>query len=334
MRPFLMSAGISPRGCSIPLQRRISDFGAERSGRCVVSALKEHYGIEVALYTAESITRRVARETVSFNLQQPAGCRPTTTQVTELDGSMVPIVEFAAPEDVSDPAAKADKRKRRRCQWNEIRVCTTREANSVTARYGVSFGGALEAGCMMHLTCQQYGMDETTHIHGIADGAAWIAEQYEKQFGVQSSFLIDFYHTSEYLAAAANVCATPGSKDEWLSQQKQNLRENDHAAVLDELLKYVEADDVAEEQAPVRKCVRYLSNRRKHLDYRGAIEKELPIGSGEVESAHRSLIQRRLKLPGAWWGRANASAVAQLRVTRANSQWNQFWNQKKHNAAA
>lgn len=324
-----MSAGISPRGCSLPLQRRIADFGAERSGRDTVSALKEHYGIEVSLYNAEMVTRRIASETVSFNLEQPRGSRAVTTQVTELDGSMVPIVEFADQEDVDDPAAKADKRKRRCCQWNEIRVCTTREANSATARYGVSFGGALEAGCMMHLTCQQYGMDENTHIHGIADGAAWIAEQYEKQFGVQSSFLIDFYHIGEYLAAAAEVCSgRPESKKAWLSQQKQNLRENNHEAVLAELRKHVEADDVAEEQAPVRKCVRYLSNRTKHLDYRGAIDKELPIGSGEVESAHRSLIQRRLKLPGAWWSRQHASAMAQLRVTRANSNWNQFWKQK------
>ncbi|MGK0188041.1 MAG: hypothetical protein ACI9R3_003833, partial [Verrucomicrobiales bacterium] len=37
-------------------------------------------------------------------------------QVTELDGSMLPIVEFKEAADVSDPAKKADKRKRRTCQ--------------------------------------------------------------------------------------------------------------------------------------------------------------------------------------------------------------------------
>jgi len=35
----------------------------------------------------------------------------------------------------------------------------------------------------------------------------------------------------------------------------------------------------------------------------------LPIGSGEVESAHRYVIQERLKLPGAWWAHPNAQAM-------------------------
>ena len=49
---------------------------------------------------------------------------------------------------------------------------------------------------------------------------------------------------------------------------------------------------------PVRACLRYLSNRPHQLDYKGALEKGLPIGSGEIESAHRYVIQQRLKLPG------------------------------------
>lgn len=85
---------------------------------------------------------------------------------------------------------------------------------------------------------------------------------------------------------------------------------------------------VANENAPVRKCWRYLKNRRDQLDYEGALEKGLPIGSGETESAHRHLIQRRLKLPGAWWKRETASDMAQLRVTRANGNWKDFWSNK------
>jgi hypothetical protein len=54
-----------------------------------------------------------------------------------------------------------------------------------------------------------------------------------------------------------------------------------------------------EEQAetPVRDALRHLSNRPGQFDYLSAIKAHLPIGSGEVESAHRYLIQKRLKLP-------------------------------------
>ena len=330
-RPFQQAAKLTPRGCSLPLQRRIADFGAERSGRSTVAALREHYRIEVPLYSVDAVTRRVAKDAQGFNLDQPPRQKAVVTQVTEMDGSMVSIVEFQSAAEVSDPLKKADKRKRRVCQWNEIRVCSTRDPTCAEARYGVSFGSVLEAGLMMQMTCGQSGMDQNTHIHGVGDGAPWIAEQYEKQFGTQASFLLDFYHLCEYLAAAAPSCVgskSPAAKEKWIERQKTWFKQNRHAQVLRNLKDHLEAPEVPEEEAPVRRCRRYLRNRQKHLDYRGAIEKDLPIGSGEVESAHRHLIQRRLKLPGAWWSKETASDMAQLRVTRANHHWNAFWQKK------
>ena len=54
-------------------------------------------------------------------------------------------------------------------------------------------------------------------------------------------------------------------------------------------------------RAPIRALVRYMKNRPGQFEYKTAIDQQLPIGSGKIESAHRSLIQKRLKLPGAWW---------------------------------
>lgn len=328
MRPFLELAGITPRGCSRPLQRRIADFGAERSGRSAVDALQEHYGIDVPFYSVEVVTRRIARKANAFNYSRKPGKKIAKVQVTELDGSMVPIIEFRSPDEVDDPKAKRDKRKRRQCKWNEIRVCSTHNTELASARYGACFGGTLETGLMMHMNCVQCGLDEETRIHGIGDGAPWIAEQYEKQFGLQATFLIDFYHISEYLGAAAVKCAGPDQNAQWLAMQKERLLQNQYQEVIDGLTGHLEPESVEEEQAPVRKCWRYLTNRTVHLDYRGARDKGLPIGSGEVESAHRHVIQKRLKLAGAWWLRENATNMAQLRVTRANSEWGEFWQQK------
>jgi hypothetical protein len=53
--------------------------------------------------------------------------------------------------------------------------------------------------------------------------------------------------------------------------------------------------------------------------------RRVPIGSGEVESAHRDLIQKRLKLPGAWWLADNAQAMRNLRSMRANRRWDCYW---------
>ncbi|MGI9106596.1 MAG: ISKra4-like element ISTvi1 family transposase, partial [Pyrinomonadaceae bacterium] len=70
---------------------------------------------------------------------------------------------------------------------------------------------------------------------------------------------------------------------------------------------------------------RYLRARLDYLDYAGARERGLPIGSGEIESGNRSVLQARLKISGAWWRAENAEKMMALRVTRANGEWQSYW---------
>jgi hypothetical protein len=60
-------------------------------------------------------------------------------------------------------------------------------------------------------------------------------------------------------------------------------------------------------------------------EYAGAIKQGLSIGSGEIDSAHGCLIQKRLSYPGSWWKPANAEHMLSLRVNRANGQWRSYW---------
>ena len=76
---------------------------------------------------------------------------------------------------------------------------------------------------------------------------------------------------------------------------------------------------------PVRACHRYLSHRTNQLDYKVAIKEGLPIGSGEIESAHRYVIEQRLKLSGAWWKVEHVDPMLRLRVVRANEEWEDYW---------
>jgi hypothetical protein len=68
------------------------------------------------------------------------------------------------------------------------------------------------------------------------------------------------------------------------------------------------------------------SRRRDQLDYHIALERELPIGSGLIESGHKHVLQARLKLPGCAWLKGTAANMAQLRVLRANQNWESIWN--------
>jgi hypothetical protein len=45
------------------------------------------------------------------------------------------------------------------------------------------------------------------------------------------------------------------------------------------------------------------------------------IGSGVIESAHRTLIQKRMKRSGQRWSRKGAENMLRLRVLSLNKQW-------------
>lgn len=321
VRPFLRAAGVSPRSCSLPLQRGITDFGADHGFGQVPKKLWEHYGITIGGSTARKITEvhgahmREQQERVAEPVSTP-GCRQ---QVGELDGSMVPIV---TPE-----ATAADKRKHKTLQWQEARLALVHPQGSVTPKFAATFGGSVEESGQALLACARAaGFGTNTQLHGVGDGAPWIAEQFATTFGPQASYLVDFYHVCDYLAEAAKACA-PDTPHVWLETQKRLLKNNESLEVMNHLRPYLEAEELNNDQAPVRACVRYLSNRLPHLDYKGALEKGLPLGSGEIESAPRYVIQQRLKLPGAWWKADNVEPMLALRVLRANGDWDQYWEE-------
>ncbi len=80
-----------------------------------------------------------------------------------------------------------------------------------------------------------------------------------------------------------------------------------------------------QKEAPIRSAHGYISQRQDHMDYAGARAAGLPIGSGEVESGHKHVLQKRLKIAGAWWLERNAEPMLQLRTVRANGDWSKYW---------
>jgi len=239
-------------------------------------------------------------------------------QVGEIDGCMIPIM--TPNED------EKDQRKNKTLHWKEARLAVVQEQGSLISKFGATFEGDVNDAGNRLLNCAvKAGFGNQTHLHAVGDGAAWIALQIADKFGDQSHYLIDYYHVCEYLADASKICA-PNATTAWMDGQKSLLKNNEFSIVISNLELYLEADNIKNDKAPVRACYRYLSNRTNQLDYKGAIEKGLPIGSGAVESAHKYVIQKRLKLSGAWWKASNVDPMLSLRVVRANGDWNSYWD--------
>jgi hypothetical protein len=273
------------------------------------------------------VTEGHARALVVDGEDEPAWPTQTgaATVIAEVDGGMVPLVEV-------DPDS-ADRRRGKRLLWKEAKVSLAHAHGRTTRVYGATLRGGVEVAGRQLLTCAiAAGMGTDSQVHALGDGAVWIADQVAARFGTQGRYTVDFFHVCDYLAEAAKRCA-PGDSKTWLELQKKRLKNNDSTSVLAALSEALEPASVPDADAPVRACHRYLSNRLDHLDYQGALAQGLPIGSGEIESAHRYVVQQRLKRPGAWWTPDNAEAMLALRITRANGQWSGYWQDDLKQAA-
>jgi len=249
--------------------------------------------------------------------------------ISEMDGSMLPVVEVAEPVA---GAAPVDRRKTRQVSWKEARLALAHEPGSVTPIFGATLGSVEQAGERLAVCALEAGAGSRTRIHGVGDGAVWITEQMEAQFGSQVQYLVDFYHLCDYLSAAGDRIGG-NDKPAWMEEKKNWLKDNRWKDVLQALRPFLEPAHFPDPEAPVRACFRYISNHSIFLDYKGALAAGLPIGSGEIESGHRYVLQNRLKISGAWWKMENLRKMIALRVLRANGGWEDYWSNVHQQAA-
>ena len=324
-RPFLFSSRLENRSYSLPLQRRITDFGSDVSFKEVNKKLQEHYGIEVPESSIRVITlqhgdkmKKLRDEELGFKEKEIS----TSYIISETDGSMIPIVEPSKDENVTD------KRKNKKLFYREARLTMARPIGMIKGFFSAILGNVEESGKHILYCVKKIGFNAQTKIHCVGDGASWIASQVAEKLGSQSTYLIDFFHVCEYLADAAGFCCRGKPKKDWMKTQKDLLKDNQALQVCETLYPFIESEETPDIEAPVRRCHRYIKNRLHQLDYKTAIENNLPIGSGEIESGHRYVIQKRLKIPGAWWLDENAHKMLALRSLRVNDNWDEYW--RKH----
>ena len=319
IRPLPKRTGVSSRGHSRRLERVLTDFGCEHSFAKAAQSVQEHYGFEIGASAVRTVTLEHAQRAQeqleegyahSFRILPKVGAEHV---IAEADGTLIRTVE---------PGKRKGKRPR---EWKEMRLVAAQAKDSARTIYGATFGKVEGVGRRLGHCAREAGWGLNSQIHAVGDGAEWIRLQSGEVFGKQGTFLCDFFHVSEYLAAAAE--SSQGRKaDPWRRTQQKRLKRGAVEKVMETLAGHFEPDGTPEEEAPVRNAHRYLTNRIDCLDYPRAIQLGLPIGSGMIESGHRHVLQARLKKAGTAWLRDHADQIAHLRVLRANRQWASLWN--------
>ena len=158
----------------------------------------------------------------------------------------------------------------------------------------------------------------------------WLADGAPYNWGLQERLcphaegLVDFMHVREHIYSCA--IEVFGEEDccaalfiESASRQLLDSRADAVIAQLKECYLMTPRKQRGKRQAAALLDLwQYLEANQSRLNYRKFIEAGWPIGSGAIESAHRWVIQRRMKQAGMMWSAANAQRMATLRALYAS----------------
>ena len=96
-RPFCREAQVKHRGYSLRLQRVLTDFGSEVSFGQAACRVWEHYAIAVPVAAVRQQTLRHGKAIAT--LTPAAAASPAKQIITQMDGSMIPVMQPGRGED-------------------------------------------------------------------------------------------------------------------------------------------------------------------------------------------------------------------------------------------
>jgi hypothetical protein len=207
----------------------------------------------------------------------------------------------------------------------------TRRRPEWQARYVASLEGQAVVGEPMRRQAGQVGMDQAERLIALSDGGGGLEDWLRIHFSRVEAVILDFYHVSEYLADLAKAwhgAETEAAKDQH-QQWVHRLKHEGGATVLEELRRLKLPN-----RKGLRECYRatltYFENQVHRMDYPTYRAHGWQIGSGPVEAACKTVINRRLKGTGMRWGPRGADAMSHLRALYVSEpfQWSAYWSSR------
>lgn len=192
-------------------------------------------------------------------------------------------------------------------------VGTTARRGEVTEARYVTASTVAELKPRLLAAADAAGVNEAERIVVVSDGAPWIRCLADELFPT-SIQVLDWPHMVEHLMNCGK--ALLGDKSPLLSAWRTTTTMLVWNGRVDDLVAELRAlHDVADVAAkPVHDLLRYVENNRDRIDYPRFRELGLPVGSGIVESAHKHVLQVRMKRAGQHWSPLRCRRMARLRA--------------------
>ena len=151
----------------------------------------------------------------------------------------------------------------------------------------------------------------------ISDGAPWIKNYAEDSFEKATSIL-DFYHALEYLHKFKKEVFSDADKAaKWVEKQKELLLESEVKKVIKNISR-IAAQNNCQKAGEI--VIKYYTSNLKRMDYKKYKTIGIGIiGSGAMESTHRTLIQNRCKQSGQVWSIDGLQKILNLKTVFMNN---------------
>jgi hypothetical protein len=191
-----------------------------------------------------------------------------------------------------------------------------------------TFGGPDEIMEVLAMRLHQLGAAQAQVVAFRADGAPWIWERLDwviKRLGLrerQVSRGLDWCHAVHHISLALAPLLADAERQRVFKKLRKWLKQGRWRQVVYELTKLLIWAELPDETA-VWTEISYVQRHGEqgHLDYARFRRRQLPMGSGAIESAIRRVINLRMKGNSIFWREDNAEAMLVLRGLVLSRRW-------------
>lgn len=144
--------------------------------------------------------------------------------------------------------------------------------------------------------------------------------------------LIDYWHAVEHLSLASEALFGKGTNKAkaWYKEYADKLLEKDNGArsILKSMAYYTNNLMLPKSRLDDLKTQRtFFERNQSKMTYADFRRRGLPIGSGPVEAACKTLIKSRMCRSGMRWSREGGQRILDLRCYVKSNRWDAFWNE-------
>lgn len=324
-------------------------------------AFAEQAGCTVPPRQAEELVSRAAADFDAFYASRPVSpSTPTDLLVLSCDGKGIVMRKEALRASAREPKSRLDKRRSKgeRAQRRRMAevvavydlVAEPRAVDDVMA--GLNGKPRLVTDRARPTNKRTWASVEREYVEVIEEAFAealrrdpqrkrrWVVlvdgnlgqlkeiQRCAKEHQVELTIIVDVIHVIEYLWRAGVSFHGEGTKplEEWVTNQFEKVLKGKAKTVASSMRRQATIKKLKGHALKnVEVSARYLTNYEPFLRYDSALVAGLPIASGVIEGACRSLVRDRMDITGARWSLAGAEAVLRLRSLKASGDFDAYW---------